>query len=156
MKSQLVSACIIGSLIFLLSSTPALAGLGVSGAIFMADVNPGQSITHEITVGSDPTDPPMNLSIDVIGFGQGLDGANMELLPEDDKSPYSARPFLKATPTGFHLDPGASQKVVLEGSIPMDVGSGGRYALVSIHSQPMVGGRTLEYPSEWTFWYSLR
>jgi hypothetical protein len=140
MKSKLISACIIGSLIFLLASTPAMAGLGVSGALFMADANPEQSITHEITVDSDPTDLPMNLSVDIIGFGQGLDGANMELLLEDDNSPYSARPFLKATPASFHLEPGASQKVILEGSIPNDVGSGGRYALVGVHSQSMGEG----------------
>jgi hypothetical protein len=140
MKSKLISACMFGSLIFLFSSMPALAGLGVSGVILMADVNPGQSITHEIIVDSDQTDSPMDLVAEVVGFGQSLDGANIELPPEEDLSPYSARPFLKVAPASFHLEPGISQKVVLEGTVPQDVGSGGRYALVSIHSKPMGNG----------------
>lgn len=139
MKSKPISACIIGFLIFLLSSMPALAGLGVSGVVLIADVNPGQDITHEITVDSDQTDSPMDLVAEVVGFGQSLDGANMELPPEEDLSPYSARPFLTTTPVSFHLEPGTSQQIVLGGTVPMDVGSGGRYALVSIHSKPMMG-----------------
>ena len=44
------------------------------------------------------------------------------------------------SPTKFHLDPGDSQEVKLNGNVPKDVGSGGRYALVKISSLPTGNG----------------
>lgn len=140
MKSALRLVYICGLLIPLILAKPALAGLGVSGSLYMDNVNPGQAIVHEITVETDPNDSPLDILVDVVGFGQTLDGSNSELKPEDDTSPYSARSFLKVTPTSFHLDPGNSQKVTLEGTIPQNIGDGGRYALVSIRSLPIGNG----------------
>jgi hypothetical protein len=140
MKSKLISAAMCGFLILFILPVPGLAGLGVSGALFMENVSPGQSVAHEIVVNSDLTDPPMDFIVEVAGFGQALDGGNIRLQEEVDNSPYSARSFLNISPKSFHLDSGASQKVVLDGIIPKDVGNGGRYALASIHSQPMGNG----------------
>ncbi len=124
----------------LLAIGTASAGLGVSGAIFEANVTPGQHISHEMLVNIDPKDQPMDFVAGVIGFGRSLDGANAEIRPELDNSPYTARPFLKVSPASFHLEPGGSKEVVLEGNIPSGVGEGGRYALVNIRSLPTGNG----------------
>lgn len=126
-------------LLFLVSST-ASAGLGVSGAIIERKVDPGETFTHEMTISSDTASPPMDLAVDILGMNQTSDGEYTELNDSDDIGPYSARTFLKASPESFHLDPGESQKVAIEGKIPFDSHPGGRYALVNIHSLPIGKG----------------
>ena len=116
----LASMIIISSIV-----TAPVSGFSVSGAIFEAEVAPGQSISHNMTVSIDESDPPMNLLAEVVGFGQTLDGGNIELSPMADTSPCSARSFLSVDPTSFHLDPGESQNVLLDGIVPFDIGSGG-------------------------------
>ncbi len=129
------------SLIFLFLALPlASAGLGVSGAIIERNADPGETFDHEMTVSSDITSPPMDLTVDILGMNQTIDGDNMDLKEGEDSGPYSARTFLKATPASFHLEPGESQKVTIEGKIPYNARPGGRYALVNIHSLPIGNG----------------
>ena len=109
----------------------------VSGTLLNTSVYPGETIRHEITLKADEADPSMDYSAEIFGFGIGPDGANWEIDPDSDTSPCSAIKFLKVTPTSFHLDAGESQSLVLEGQIPSDVEAGGRYALVSIKSEPV-------------------
>lgn len=127
-------------LFLILTISTASAGFAVSGAIFEANVTPGQHIIHKIVVNTDTSDLPMDFAAEMIGFGRSLDGANAEIRPELDISPYTARPFLNVSPASFHLEPGDSQEVVLEGDIPLNVGEGGRYALVNIRSLPIGKG----------------
>lgn len=129
------------ALIFLfLASTIASAGLGVAGAIIERNIDPGETFVHEMTVSSDHASPPMDLMVDILGLNQSLDGENMELMKEEGTGPYSARAFLKATPESFHLEPGESRKVLVEGSIPADARPGGRYAMINVHSLPIGNG----------------
>ncbi len=138
MRIQLIAAFV---LTFLFLTSPlASAGLGVAGAIIEKEVDPGGSFTHDITVSSDSTDVPMDMVIDILGLNQSLDGENMELNGDEDIGPYSARAFLKVSPSAFHLEPGKSQKVLVEGAIPADTKPGGRYALINIHSLPIGNG----------------
>ncbi len=131
------------ALIFLFLISPlASAGLGVSGAIIERMVDPGETFAHEMTISSDSASPPMDLTVDILGMNQTIDGENIELKDAEDLSPYSARAFLKATPASFHLEPGESQKVTIEGKIPFNSHPGGRYALINIHSLP-IGNRTV-------------
>lgn len=131
---------IFGFLIIMLAANPASCGLGVTGAIINASVSSGEHITHSMIVSTGSADPPMNLTVSVMGFGRMPDGAVLEVEPELDKSPFSARPFLNASPSSFHLDPGGSQEVVVNCDIPSNAGDGGRYALVNVRSQPMGKG----------------
>lgn len=121
--------------LFLLLFVPASSGLGVEGVIFEAEAAPGQHIEHEITVSLRENEAPMDLQVDIQDWGQTLEGSNQEL-EEGAAASCSARGFLKAFPSSFHLLPGESQKVQVVGEIPEDVGSGGRYALISVHSLP--------------------
>jgi len=65
-------------------------------------------------------------------------GSKIKLKPEEDTGPYSARAFLTVTPKSFQLQPGVPQKILVKAEFPEDVGTGGRYALVTITSEPEV------------------
>ena len=126
--------------LLLLAVGTASAGLGTSGSKLEKEVSPGEHLTHVMQVKSDASDPPMDIQVELLGYGQAPNGANRELNASNDTSPYSARPFLEVSPASFHLKPGDTQDVTLEGVIPKDVGSGSRYALVKIHTGAMGKG----------------
>lgn len=129
------------ALIFLfLVSHLATAGLGVAGALIERKVDPGEKFAQDMTVSSDSTSPPMDLSVDILGMNQTIDGENIELKESEDVGQYSARAFLKATPAYFHLEPGESQKVTVDSVIPENSRAEGRYALINIHSLPIGKG----------------
>ena len=55
---------------------------------------------------------------------------------------YTARPFLTATPTSFHLEPGHSQVVQVDANVPIRSVLVGLYAIISLRSeeiQPRLG-----------------
>lgn len=115
---------------------PPSAGFGISGAIFDEEVSPGQRIVHEINVSSQADESPLNMTAEIYGFARTLDGTNIELSPEKDVGPFTARPFLSIEPKRFHLEPGERKTLNLTGTVPEDVGSGGRYAIVAIKTAP--------------------
>jgi hypothetical protein len=139
MKSNLMITAMV--LVFLiLAAGLASAGLGTNGAKLDKEVAPGEHLTHLMQVKTDASDLPMDINVTIFGFGQYPQGANRELIASQDLSPYTARPFLTVSPVSFHLDPGKTQAVTLEGNIPKDVGAGSRYALVKFHTGAMGKG----------------
>lgn len=128
------------ALLVLLAAEPASAGFGVSGAILRAEVLPGESISHAMTVRIAENETPLDFVAEVAGFGQTLSGGYLLLGPETDTSPYSARDFLRVSRESFSIEPGSSVELLLEGEIPPDVGAGGRYVLVEIRSLPAGDG----------------
>jgi len=127
----------------LLVAIPVLAnpGLGVAGAVCKAEVVPGQIYTHTMTVGIRDTDAAMDIQVDVKGWGQSLEGIAQAVEPLEDTSPYSARSFITLDKGSFHLEPGDSQVVTATIIVPEDVGDGGRYAIIYVHSQPAGEGQ---------------
>jgi hypothetical protein len=83
----------------------------------------------------------MDIQIDVMGWGQSVQGIARALQASEDTSSYSAREYITVEPDSFHLEPGQSQDVVASIRIPQDVGSGGRYAIIYIHSAPAGEGQ---------------
>lgn len=130
-------------ILILMSHWPVSASIGVSGSILQKTVNPGQNITHVMTVELNKSDQPMDMEVEVMGFGQTLSGGYRGLSAEQDTSPFSARPFLNVSPDKFHIEPGTSEKVILTGTVPLDVGDGTRYALVNIRSLSSSKNRTV-------------
>jgi hypothetical protein len=139
LKSKLLSISI-AIIVLLLVAGLASAGLAVGGAILEKDIAPGEHLTHVIQVSTRASDLPMDIKVEVMGYGQSLDGTNIELNSSQDNGPYSAKSFLKVSLESFHLEPGEVKQVTLEGDIPSDAKSGGRYALVNIHSLRMGNG----------------
>jgi len=115
---------------------PTSSALGIRGAIITEEVSPGQELLHVITVGSREGEAPLNLTAEVFGFRRTDDGVNVEISPDDDTGPYTARPFLSIEPKSFTLEPGDQRSLLLTGTVPEDVGSGGRYAIVTISTVP--------------------
>jgi hypothetical protein len=131
-----------GILIILFICPGPASAIDVVGAKYMGMVNAGDTVTHTITVATKATDPPMDIVIDVLGFGQTEGKSYSSLSAADDTSPYSARKFITLDTGSFHLNPGDSKKITATIVIPKDVGDGGRYAMISIHNAPSGDGAT--------------
>jgi hypothetical protein len=138
-----ISIITLGCILCLMLSPLPVTAIKVGGSIYTGNVAPGSSAVHTMTISSNPGDPPMDLTVDVLGLGQSLQQANTGLSPEKDTSPYSARTFITVEPKTFHLEPGASQEVKATITVPQDVGKGGRYAILTIHNAPTGTGSTL-------------
>ncbi|MBA7693373.1 hypothetical protein ES703_101954 [subsurface metagenome] len=54
-----------------------------------------------------------------------------------DLGEYSARDFITIDNPSFHLEPGESQDVTATINVPLEVGEGGRYAIISIAQKPV-------------------
>ncbi|WP_158513472.1 hypothetical protein [Dehalogenimonas formicexedens] len=104
------------------------------------DVSPGSTVTHRMTLQLGTENRAMDVAVDIMGYGSSPDGSVQTITPVQDVSPYSARAFIRIDKPTFHLDPGGSQDIVATISIPSDIGSGGRYAVIYIHELPPAGG----------------
>jgi hypothetical protein len=135
-----VTTAVLMLLVTLLPS-PAEAGLGVAGAICEADVVPGESYIHKMTISSRETDPAMDILVDVRGLGMSPEGICQAVSASEDASPYSVRRFISLDKNSFHLEPGDSEEVMATIDIPEDVGAGGRYAVILVHTQPTGEGQ---------------
>jgi hypothetical protein len=118
------------------------AGIKVTGTKYMNSLSPGDAAIHTMTVSSSPDDPPMDILVDVWGFGQSPQKSYTSIRPADDTSPYSARSFITLSSPSFHLNPGESKEIKATIIVPSSVGDGGRYALISIHNAPIGNGTT--------------
>jgi hypothetical protein len=128
---------VVACMFFLLATTSPSNGFSVSGAIFESEAAPGEHLRHEMDVDLSESEEPLDILVDIFDWNQTLQGDNINA-EEGSKfaSPFSAKSILKVSPKNFHLAPGGSQKVLLEGDIPIDAKPGGRYAIVSVHSVP--------------------
>ena len=66
-------------ILLLLAVGTASAGLGTSGSKLEKEVSPGEHLTHVMQVKSDASDPPMDIQVELLGYGQAPNGANREL-----------------------------------------------------------------------------
>ena len=115
------------------------SGLRVDGAILEKEVSRGEHLSHIMLVSTSASDAPTDIQIDVSGYGQSLSGINTVLNSTEDTSPYSVRTSLKVSSDKFHLAPGENKEVTLEGDIPVE-SSGGKYALIYVHTAPQGNG----------------
>jgi hypothetical protein len=130
------------AVMILLAASPVSAadnGLTVQGAILAADVSPGQNLTHKMTVSIGTGDPATEITVRVGHFGQSLSGSS-ELLETAGNTDLSARDFITLDKESFPLEPGGSEVVTATIQVPLDVGSGGRYALINISTGAAGGG----------------
>lgn len=125
--------------LILAASAPALAGLRLAGAIIQDTLAPGETASYVINVGN-TAEGPMDIAIDIRGLGNYLSGGPNTLQPSEDQSPYTARGYVSASPSSFHLEPGQSQDVTVNAALPADAGDGGRYATVYIYTIPSGSG----------------
>ena len=115
----------------LITGAPEVLGIKIVGALIANNVAPGESFSNEIGISLDSDANPADYAVEVKGLGESLHG-DFKMLDENQDNEYSARPFITVSPTSFHLVPNTTQKIKVEGIVPNDIGSGGRYALISI------------------------
>ena len=137
----------IAVLVFLvcLAASPVLASpgltVGLSGGNGLSpEVSPGENYTQTVLVSIGKDDTATDILIEVLGLGANPDTGIVPLLPEDDKSPYSARTFIQLDKTTLHVEPGETKSAEMTAAIPSDVGNGGRYAILRISTVPPAEG----------------
>ena len=111
-----------------------VSALGVTGSKFMSTMEPGSMTTHTITLDIEGATEPLDVQVDVMGFLNGPDGAYRTVNAAEDTSPYSARSYITLDRTQVHITPGTPEAIRATISVPENAGSGGRYALIYIHS----------------------
>lgn len=120
-------------------SVASVSAISVSGAKFLGNISPGETVVHQMTIGIGPDEDPTDVLLEVMGFGQSLDKGYATIDPVNDVSPYSARTFITLDNTSVHLEPGSKQVINANISLPANVGAGGRYAIIYIHALPGKG-----------------
>jgi hypothetical protein len=125
-----------------LCSAP-VSAIKVSGSKYMGTIAPGETVVHSMTIGTSPDDPPMDIQVDVLGFGQSDQKSYNSIPPGNDTSPYSARNLITLSTSTIHLDPGEAKYVNATIAVPQNIGDGGRYAIITIHNAPVGSGSTL-------------
>jgi len=135
-------AMMIGSLTLILSLlfciAPASAITGTTSS-YVGSIAPGGTDTVRMVFGLGPDENPSDISVQVMGLGQTLNAGFVPINPANDTNPYSARTFISLDNTILHLKPGMSQPVNATITLPKNVGPGGRYAIIYVHSVPAGG-----------------
>jgi hypothetical protein len=129
-------------LVLLLGFTLVIApvwGLSVEGAKIMMDVTPGQNYSVPMGISIGENESPVNLTVDVAGFGQSTDGTYHGFGSNGDTGPFTARPYLTVDTPSFRLAPGGRENLTITIRVPASVGDGGRYALILVHSAEPAG-----------------
>ena len=112
------------------------ASVTVSPSLIIESVTSGSSSNYTITVTNG-----FALDLEVDGLGQTVAGATYGVLPADDTSAYTARPWVSIDKN--HLDPGTSNLTVRV-NVPAGTNPGEKYAAIYMHSQGSTqGGATI-------------
>jgi hypothetical protein len=135
-----IVALVLGFALTLPAILPACASFTAVGVMYQADVTPGQHIENEIKLSIGTKDHPIDLTADILGLNQTLDGGYTMIKADQDHGLNTARPFLNVSPSQFHLDPGDSKKVLISGDVPLGIGDGSRYAMASIRGSSKGNG----------------
>ena len=131
----LLLSCLIPSPVLAALTVGYLGGKGLN-----PEVTPGESYTQKLLVNLGNSDAATDVLIEVLGYGDNTDGGIEPLPAADDTNPYSARTFIQPPETTVHVEPGKTTQVALTITIPVDVGSGGRYAILRFSTVPPTGG----------------
>jgi hypothetical protein len=137
-RLRLIKVLVILGVAVLLLTIPASA-IKMTGTNYVGSIAPGGTAIFSMGIGIESNENPSDLLIEVMGFGQELNGEFTPIAPVDDTNPYSARKFITLDKTTLHLEPGTSQRVNATITFPTNVGAGGRYAIIYVHSLPVNG-----------------
>jgi len=139
MKKKTIIGIVLAVCLLLALTSPVLAGgLTVHGGKIETSVSPGNDYSYTMKV-ENTSDAPMDIGVEVKGYGISANRDFIVLSPEEDNSPYTAGELLAVSPDNFHLEPGDSQVITVTAEIPSAIGDGGRYAIIFIHTAPKGG-----------------
>ncbi len=126
MKIKTAALTLLAVINLLFLAVPVSAAWRVSPDIIDAQVRPGSNSLTSVSI-SNQSDQPADFKVELAGYGQRPDGSTDVL--DQDSNPLSARPYIKFAPAEFHLNPGETQQIKVNVSIPAGNG-GGRYAVL--------------------------
>lgn len=119
------------------------AALKVEGAKIMLDVVPDTNYIFPMAVSINPTDSASDYAVDVLGFGQSVEGGSYTpLTAASDTGAYSARGLVTVVSPLIHIEPGQRKAFNATIRVPQNIGDGGRYAIIHIHPAATGGGQT--------------
>ncbi|MGV8126735.1 MAG: hypothetical protein ACP5PV_05950 [Methanothrix sp.] len=127
----------------LASTTVSSAGLSIVGAPLIAEMAPGESLSHDVTIDIPDETQAVEFNTSIMGFGQDAVGGPQLIPPDQYDNKISATNIIKVTPSSFRLEPGKSQVVTIEANMPADAEAGTRYALVNIIGHPLSSNGTV-------------
>ncbi len=126
------------AILFFPNASAASDGITVGGAALVAEVTPGETYNHKITISLGLNEPGTMAFLEVLNIEQAADGTF--LCADTTKSPFSACEYLSLSRDSVQLIPGKSQEIVLSINVPLNVTDCGLYALVHIQTQPSGAG----------------
>jgi hypothetical protein len=138
-KSRKMATMALVFLLLMVLCLVPVSAIGVMGAKYLNSVAPGGTDIHTMTVSNGADQKPTDIQIDVMGFGQAMEKGYIGLDPANDLSPYSGRKLITLSSTTLHLEPGTSKEVKATINVPQNMGSGGRYAIISVHALAKTG-----------------
>jgi hypothetical protein len=113
-----------------------VSALNVSISQYDGNVPAGGTVNFAVQAGNSWTDEPVDLLVDVMGISQKPDLQYAAVEPIKDTYMYSARKFTSVPVNSLHVDRGENKQIILSFQLPSDVGNGGRYAMVVLHTLP--------------------
>jgi hypothetical protein len=121
----------------------ALAGLVIPAAAvdfstsqYNGNIQAGGTISYAVLAGVPWDGEPVDLLVDVMGINQRSDLQFVAVEPVKDTYAYSARKYTLVSSPEIHVDKGNKKQIILTLQVPADAGSGGRYAMVVVHTLP--------------------
>jgi hypothetical protein len=113
------------------------ATLNVSPSVVAATVAPGDEATATLTLRAGQG---LDIAIEPQGLGQAAgDGGFAFVEPDEDASPYTARPYVTVDPASFRLEEGDSRTVTVTVKLPEEAQPGTKYALLRVAGVPAEG-----------------
>jgi len=113
-----------------------VSAMNLSVSEYHGNVPAGGTIKYAVLASNSWDDEPVDLLVDVNGISQKADLQYGPVDPIKDTYTYSARKFTSVDESRVHVDRGGKKQIILAFSFPADVGDGGRYATVVIHTLP--------------------
>jgi hypothetical protein len=141
-RSVFFTALLIALTVVAVSPIPAVAstGITISGAVLVAEVIPGETLTHKITITLGTSEIPTDATLQVSRIGQAADGTFILQGNTVENNRFSARDYISLDKNTTHLIPGVPQDIMATIRVPEDVGEGGKYAVINIQTQPAGNG----------------
>lgn len=112
-------------------ASPSLSVSLIGGKGLNPSVVAGENYTQSLKI-SFGGNYDVDVSIEVLGYGTDISGNIKMLSPADDNGAISARTFISPQNQTVHVSAGQQVKASLNVSIPSNINSGGRYAILKI------------------------
>lgn len=107
--------------------------LSVQPSLISVSAKPGSTTSVQLTLRAAAN---LSVAINSMGLAQGTDGNFKPVPAAQDTSAYSARAMIRVSRQSLQVHPGNKIPVTVTIAVPADVGTGTRYAILTITGMP--------------------